>query len=73
MVIPLIPMDELAFEHPLITLGLLHCLVGGLATWIAHRKGYPLKPSLLIGLIGGTPSLIWALTRPRRPADADGN
>ena len=49
--------------------GVLHCLIGLLATAIAHRKGYPLHRWLLWGLIGGTPSLLVALWLPPHAAD----
>lgn len=65
MVIPLISMNQLLFEYRLLLLGALHCAVGLTATAIAYRKGYPLKRWLVLGLIGGTPSLVYALTRPK--------
>lgn len=55
--------------HVLVGVGVLHCLIGLLATAIAHRKGYPLHRWLLWGLIGGTPSLLVALWLPPQSAD----
>lgn len=69
MVIPFILMNQLFFEHPIVSLGALHCAIGLLAAFVAYRKGYPLKRWLVIGLVGGTPSLIYAWTRPNQHND----
>jgi hypothetical protein len=66
-------MNNPLFDHPILPLAILHCLVGLLATAIAYRKGYDLKSWLALGLIGGTPSLIYALTRPHHPPGDNGN
>jgi hypothetical protein len=73
MVIPLIPMNNPLFDRLILPLALLHCLIGLIAAAIAYRKGYALKTWLVLGLIGGTPSLIYALTRPQRPPEDNGN
>ncbi|OKH18956.1 hypothetical protein [[Limnothrix rosea] IAM M-220] len=62
-------MNKLFFEHPILPLGALHCAIGLLAALVAYRKGYPLKRWLVIGLVGGTPSLIYAWTRPNLETD----
>ena len=69
MVIPFILMNKLLFEHPIISLGALHCAIGLCAAFVAYRKGYHLKRWLVIGLVGGTPSLIYAWTRPNLRTD----
>ncbi|MGB2925270.1 MAG: hypothetical protein WBB82_08215 [Limnothrix sp.] len=66
-------MYEFIFQHPILLLGSLHCAIGLSAAFVAYRKGYALKRWLVIGLIGGTPSLIYALTRPICPPEADEN
>jgi hypothetical protein len=45
----------------LLLAGLLHLLIGLVATTIAHRKGHPLGLWIWLGPIGGTPSLLLAL------------
>jgi hypothetical protein len=53
----------------LVGAGVLHCLIGLLATAIAQRKGYDWRRWLFWGLLGGTPSLLVALWLPQRSAD----
>lgn len=46
----------------------LHCLLGGIAAVIAAQKGRSLTPWLLWGLLGGTATLVIALTlKPQTP------
>lgn len=49
---------------PLYGLLLAHCLVGLVAAMVAHRKGYDLGRWLIGGVVGGTPALLLALSRP---------
>ncbi|MGD1908501.1 MAG: hypothetical protein ACFB0C_21305 [Leptolyngbyaceae cyanobacterium] len=54
----------------MVTLALLHCLVGLLAAKVAHGKGRNLDKWLMWGLIGGTPTLIAAcLCKPQIEGD----
>lgn len=43
---------------------LLHCLIGLTAAIIADQKGYSFVLWLIIGLMGGTFGLIFALSKP---------
>ncbi|MDJ0647476.1 MAG: hypothetical protein QNJ60_02115 [Xenococcaceae cyanobacterium MO_188.B19] len=49
-------------DSPWFLLLSIHCLIGAVAALVAQQKGYPLEKWLLYGLIGGTVSLIWAIT-----------
>jgi len=61
-----LPASPLAPDGLSLTYGLmlLHCLVGLVAAMVAQRKGYDLGRWLVAGVVGGTPVLILALTRP---------
>ena len=47
----------------------IHCLMGAIAAIVAQQKGYRLEKWLLYGLLGGTISLIWALTLKKQERD----
>jgi hypothetical protein len=46
---------------PVLFLAIFHCIMGGLATVVAVRKGRSLNLWLLFGLIGGTVALVAAI------------
>ena len=49
-------------DSPWFLLLSIHCLIGAIAAIVAQQKGYRLEKWLLYGLIGGTISLIWAIS-----------
>jgi hypothetical protein len=54
-------MSELPIDLRLYLLLNLHCLLGGIGAVIAQRKGRSLGLWLILGLIGGTFTLVTAL------------
>ena len=54
-------LDSLSHSTLILTLAILHCIIGTIAAFIAHQKGRNFPRWLIIGLIAGTPSLIVAL------------
>jgi uncharacterized membrane-anchored protein len=54
-------MSDLPIDPTLYFLLNFHCLLGGIAAVIAKRKGYSLGLWLILGLIGGTATLIVTL------------
>ena len=54
-------LTSLNYLPVILTLAILHCIIGAIAAVIAHQKGRNFPRWLIIGLIAGTPSLIVAL------------
>ena len=54
-------MSDLPIDLTLYWLLTFHCLIGVVAAVLARRKGYSLGLWIVLGLIGGTATLIAAL------------
>ncbi|OIP68906.1 hypothetical protein [Planktothrix paucivesiculata] len=53
--------DSLNDPSVILTLAILHGVIGAIAAFVAREKGRNYSQWLIIGLIGGTPALIVAL------------
>ena len=53
--------DSLTDPSVILTLAILHGIIGMIAAFVAQKKGRSYPRWLMIGLIGGTPALIVAL------------
>ncbi|WRH66397.1 MAG: hypothetical protein RSE13_22925 [Planktothrix sp. GU0601_MAG3] len=53
--------DSLNDPSIVLTLAILHGIIGAIAAFVAQQKGRSYPRWLMIGLIGGTPALIVAL------------
>jgi hypothetical protein len=53
--------DTLNNPSVILTLAILHAIIGAIAAFVAQQKGRSYPRWLIIGLIGGTPALIVAL------------
>lgn len=47
----------------------LHCLIGSIGALVAANKGYNRLIWLLLGLLGGTLTLVMTLTLDQKPKD----
>jgi len=53
--------DSLNNPSVILTLAILHGIIGAIAAFVAQQKGRSYPRWLIIGLIGGTPAVIVAL------------
>ncbi len=58
-----ITMQAFFFDYRVWLLASLHCFMGVMAALVSWRKGYSFRRWLGWGLLGGTPTLIFALGR----------